>query len=171
MILRRPTPSSFAASVSDSPNPVRHSAKSAPVIGSCSSAIRRSVEAETSNRPHLVSIGQARPRPSSTNHDLGEGLSIVHQRREVRTASNEPGHVEFMVLSIARKTDKQNMSPNRAYLCDSRYFVAHADYLWNSSHIVNSSARFSSTQRRACLNTLFGASPASNRRSRCESSR
>lgn len=58
MIVRRPTPSSLAASVNDSPSALRHSAKSAPVIGCCSSAIRRSVVAETSKRPTLS--GQAR---------------------------------------------------------------------------------------------------------------
>ena len=65
-MVRRPTPSSLAASVSDSPNDLRHSAKSAPVIGCCSSAIRRSVDAERSRRPHFVWTGQPMPRPSST---------------------------------------------------------------------------------------------------------
>src|SRR6266581_4797346 len=66
VMVRRPTPSNLAASVSDNPNDLRHSAKSAPVIGCCSSAIRRSVDADKSRRPHFVCTGQAPPRPPST---------------------------------------------------------------------------------------------------------
>src|SRR5271169_3319377 len=65
-MVRRPTPSNLAASVSERPSDFRHSEKSAPVIGNCSSAIRRSVEPDRSSRPHFVSTGQATPMPSST---------------------------------------------------------------------------------------------------------
>src|SRR6516165_1988543 len=65
-MVRRPTPSNLAASVSDSPSDFRHFAKSAPDIGNCSSAIRRRVDPDRSRWPHFVSTGQATPRPSST---------------------------------------------------------------------------------------------------------
>jgi hypothetical protein len=47
----------------------------------------------------------------------------------------------------------QQMAARRTRLRHSRHLVAHADHLWNSSHIALSSARFSSTQRRARLKT------------------
>jgi hypothetical protein len=103
----------------------------------------------------------SQPKTVFHNDYPGEGLSIIHQRREMRAASNQPGHVKFMVPSIAGKTNTQNASACWTHLCHSRYVVDHADHLWNSSQIADSSARCSSTQRRACLKTLLGASPAS----------
>src|SRR6266446_4907477 len=89
------------------------------------------------------------PKTVFHNRDLGEGLSIVHQRCEMSTASNETGHIEFIVPSVARKTDTQNTSASRAYLCDSRYLIVHADHLWSSSQISESSARRVGKAKRA----------------------
>jgi hypothetical protein len=66
MIVRRPTPNTLAASVRDNPRLTRHRAKSAPLIGCCSSAIRRSVDAERSRGPQRVATGHETPSPSST---------------------------------------------------------------------------------------------------------
>jgi hypothetical protein len=94
------------------------------------------------------------------NDSLGEGLGIVHQRREMRAAGNQSGHFKLMVPSIAGKTNAQNTSAGYTHLCHSRYVITHADHLWNS-HIADGSSRRSPTQRRACLKTLLGASQAS----------
>jgi hypothetical protein len=88
MTVRRPIPSNFAASVNDSPNAARHSAKSAPVIGCCASAIRRSVEAEN---VQTAPFRMDRPGHSKAIfHDLRlcKGLGIVHQRRKMCAASH-----------------------------------------------------------------------------------
>jgi hypothetical protein len=115
MIVRRPTPSNFAASVCDSPNPVRQSAKSTPVIGSCSSAIRRNVEAETSSRPYLVWTGQASPRPSSTIDTLAKesGSSISGAKCAPRAISPVKSSLRSR-RSPAKRTSRTRPPAGRA---------------------------------------------------------
>ena len=68
MIVRRLRLRRLAASERESPSDLRYFAKSAPVMGRCSSAIRRNVVAETSSGPHFVGTGQATPSPPSTRN-------------------------------------------------------------------------------------------------------
>src|SRR5258708_27088331 len=79
----------------------------------------------------------------------------------MHAASDQSGHVEFAVAPIAGETDTQNTVASGTHLCHPCDVVAHAGHLWNSSHIANSSAWCSATQRRACFRTLLGTSPAS----------
>src|SRR5262249_20888017 len=89
-------------------------------------------------------FGLDRPRDrKAAFHDcrFGEGFGIVHQRRKVSTAGNQPGHVELVVPAVAGKTDRENALAGWPDLDHSRQVVTHANHLWNSSHIATFNER------------------------------
>src|SRR5450759_2895286 len=117
MIVRRLRLRRLAASEGESPSDLRHFAKSAPVMGCCSSAIRRNVVAETSSGPHFVGTGQATPSPPSMIAALAKvSVSPISGAKCLLRAISPVKSSSYSRRSLAKRTCRVRPPLARSFL-------------------------------------------------------
>ena len=79
------------------------------LIGRCSSAIRRNVDAERSSAPHFVLIGHATPSPSSTTRTLAKAAGSPPAARSGHFG-HEFGQVYVMGAPVALESNAKRIA-------------------------------------------------------------